>query len=810
MKILVAVLSSALALTAAELPDRTSPSTRVNDVWSLKPSPEVKTTETPKKTAGLKWNALTPDELRMGPTPAPSSTGVLYKKDVWQQTQPSQTLNTSSSAKGMVLRSSFDSTPADNVSSSSPSTGTSQPRVQRRTLWDSLNPITSDKTTAGTTPPSPTPSPAPSPQPVITPAAALRSSWTFREVNPGVRSSTSQPSSSSLSSPSSSSLPSEKVNKRNLFSSDLSVVPRSEASASASGSTQHSSAVHEIRGLEFSLLTHHEFPPAPVPVPEPVPTPVPVPIKNPGVRDLFGTVPQLPVVPPVNQPTSPVRMQWGGIKPLSTAPAMTTPSTDSSISTMRQRDLFDGGLPQQSLENAGTSAPNPPSANPLRAAHDIFAPLAAPTRESESSVPASSPVSKAYIPLDPFDLSLVPAAPTDGAASRRKRELPEGLRSLWKEPVIAPNRSIYIGASSEAQAPQQRALFETEADKKAAQKSRLSSWGNEFNLLEGDAWDELTPTELSLHDREQKEAQSRRAAADAAAARARAQRINPAIYEDPAVRCSISGGVHAFAMQWSTAGTFSNGQEIVPFSTKWTDLIAYEIQPGVDLTLGSFIFKSHFSKGKIRGGNGEATGSSDNGSNSYNDHASLSGIQGTTAAVDAEVNAVMRFIHNQARLSFSVGWGRQEQNLILTEGVQDLPVNIHLDGLNSSYNAAWKGPWVGLAAGWDDVSDIHFEFGAAFHSVSYEGKADWNLRSDLIHPDGIVQNGKGRGLSMFAKFRQPLGHYSEWFGSVEWEHFIVENGEDYIYYTDGTQANTVLKNAEIQGYIVRVGVALRF
>lgn len=66
-------------------------------------------------------------------------------------------------------------------------------------------------------------------------------------------------------------------------------------------------------------------------------------------------------------------------------------------------------------------------------------------------------------------------------------------------------------------------------------------------------------------------------------------------------------------------------------------------------------------------------------------------------------------------------------------------------GLDSSYDAEWYGPWLGV----DVLLDLQ-EQGTAFvrlesHWVNYYARANWNLRDDFAHPVSFEHESNGRG-----------------------------------------------------------------
>ncbi len=113
------------------------------------------------------------------------------------------------------------------------------------------------------------------------------------------------------------------------------------------------------------------------------------------------------------------------------------------------------------------------------------------------------------------------------------------------------------------------------------------------------------------------------------------------------------------------------------------------------------------------------------------------------------------------KLNASIGLSHHEQNYQVTNGRQVLsvdPASIPgctevagflpapigpIFGLNTTYDATWRGPWVGLDAKrsfgeWRFIADLNFHFAS-----EYEGNAFWNLR-----PLWFTQTANGSGVEL--------------------------------------------------------------
>lgn len=96
------------------------------------------------------------------------------------------------------------------------------------------------------------------------------------------------------------------------------------------------------------------------------------------------------------------------------------------------------------------------------------------------------------------------------------------------------------------------------------------------------------------------------------------------------------------------------------------------------------------------------------------------------------------------------GLSIHQQSLTLYDGQQTVPANGALVGLNSSYNAQWKGPWLGMDVLLDLGEHLSLNTGVEYHRADYSADANWNLRSDFAHPLSFSHVAQANGLTAAA------------------------------------------------------------
>ncbi|MBN4054263.1 hypothetical protein JYT87_00980 [Nitrospira defluvii] len=96
-----------------------------------------------------------------------------------------------------------------------------------------------------------------------------------------------------------------------------------------------------------------------------------------------------------------------------------------------------------------------------------------------------------------------------------------------------------------------------------------------------------------------------------------------------------------------------------------------------------------------------------------------------------------------------VGYSYHEQNLTMTNGFQTIPALGPFPSdqiLNSSYDAMWYGPWIGLDLSLETGNKVTIFGTFEYHWATYHAEANWNLRSDFAHPISFENDANGSGL----------------------------------------------------------------
>ena len=156
---------------------------------------------------------------------------------------------------------------------------------------------------------------------------------------------------------------------------------------------------------------------------------------------------------------------------------------------------------------------------------------------------------------------------------------------------------------------------------------------------------------------------------------------------------------------------------------------------------------------------------------------------------DLTVAAGPEFLFYGGRIGLSplLGYSYHEQNLTIKEGFQTFPPLGSFSGLDTSYDAVWKGGWLGINLRLAPTGSLALFGRFEWHEAEYLAEANWNLRDDLQHPVSFEHSAEAaeamviRGGGELAVSRQVrLGV------EVVYQDWQAEDGVDEVYLADGS------------------------
>lgn len=172
------------------------------------------------------------------------------------------------------------------------------------------------------------------------------------------------------------------------------------------------------------------------------------------------------------------------------------------------------------------------------------------------------------------------------------------------------------------------------------------------------------------------------------------------------------------------------------------------------------------------------------------------------------------------RATFSLtpwlGYSTHLQNLRMNDGrqtVSEPPMSLPLgpfDGLDSSYDAFWHGPWVGLQ-GDLALDDRHTLSGQIeYHWADYDAEAEWNLRTDLAQPVSFEHDADGHGINALLSWRYRAPKGPTWQLSLGHQDWQAGPGDVTVHTAGGDRLNTRLNEVNWRSTKIDLGVNYAF
>jgi hypothetical protein len=297
--------------------------------------------------------------------------------------------------------------------------------------------------------------------------------------------------------------------------------------------------------------------------------------------------------------------------------------------------------------------------------------------------------------------------------------------------------------------------------------------------------------------------------------------------EDHKVKFSIYGeyGYRVDNLDWSIAG--SSGTPNILSELTWDDLETFQTKIGgiipiskisIDESIsGELFLKGYIAQGNIHSGDNQDSDYIGNNRTSEFSRSNNDSDSGNVRDYSLAINYRLPPIpdNNNFFMTPKIGYSLHEQNLVMTNGFQTIdtatPANVGpFSGLNSSYDASWKGPFIGLSLEYY-LKDTHqFEISGQFHIVDYYGKANWNLRTDFQHPKSFEHEANGSGINMELKYKfSPLDQLSLSL-ALSHKRFTTQEGIDRTFFSSGTVTEQQLNSVNWNSTSLTTGIAYNF
>lgn len=288
------------------------------------------------------------------------------------------------------------------------------------------------------------------------------------------------------------------------------------------------------------------------------------------------------------------------------------------------------------------------------------------------------------------------------------------------------------------------------------------------------------------------------------------------------VELTVGYGYRQDSFDWNIAGDLQGNDPDVLSELKWKDLHIHEARLGLRTSLDkAFVLKGSIHYGVIvSGDNRDSDYAADNREMEYS-RSINDADKGHT--LDSQLGAGYRFrlISDSISIAPLAGYSYHRQHLTMTDGYQEItwpggPPLGSFNGLDSSYDATWMGPWVGFEMTLEveklRKTPLPVSFYAAweYHWADYHAEADWNLRDDFKHPKSFEHEADGSG--MVASLGVCLRLNDTWLVTLgyETEEWSTERGVDRVFLENNTIIKTRLNEVNWHSDVIHFGCSVSF
>jgi hypothetical protein len=284
----------------------------------------------------------------------------------------------------------------------------------------------------------------------------------------------------------------------------------------------------------------------------------------------------------------------------------------------------------------------------------------------------------------------------------------------------------------------------------------------------------------------------------------------------------LTAGYRTDKLNWHIAGNLQGTHPNIQSELTWSDLKIFQIKIANRTVIKDHLYlRGYLDYGKII--SGENRDSDYNGDDRTIEFSRSLNRSDGNHVLDGSVGIGPRFSFSGSTLTLCplIGYALSEQDLNMVDGNQALtwpggPPLGPIAGLNSRYEAYWKGPWIGV----DLLLSAPFENGpfkkidvivtGEYHWVDYDADANWNLRSDFAHPVSFSHEADGNGIVASVDLFFEINRHLGWQVGMDVTEMTTDAGVDRTYFSDGRTSDTRLNEVRWRSFTVETGISYQF
>lgn len=262
---------------------------------------------------------------------------------------------------------------------------------------------------------------------------------------------------------------------------------------------------------------------------------------------------------------------------------------------------------------------------------------------------------------------------------------------------------------------------------------------------------------------------------------------SPVVEARGALRYDLSLGTdyRRGRLDWNIAGNLAGTTPNILSELSWYDLDVAQITGAARVTLEDrLVLAGRAAYGVVvNGKNQDSDYNGDNRTEEFLRSNSKGGGSITDASIGLgyHVRVFEPASGHYAHVTPMAGYSRHLQYMKITDGRQTIPASGPLANLDSSYDADWSGPWLGLNLRLEASDRTSLVINAEYHRADYYAEANWNLRGDFAHPVSFKHTTQGFGFILSMALSHAVTEHWDVLARMEAQHWQADPGIDTLY-----------------------------
>jgi len=280
---------------------------------------------------------------------------------------------------------------------------------------------------------------------------------------------------------------------------------------------------------------------------------------------------------------------------------------------------------------------------------------------------------------------------------------------------------------------------------------------------------------------------------------------------------SLSTGYRVDDLSWNIAGNIGGSNPNVLSELTWSDLETLQATVSGRALVNEWLYL----RGSLGYGwtfSGDNLDSDFSGNDRTQEYSRSSNSADDGRVLDAAIGIGYQFsfLSGRFRLSPLLGYSYSAQNLTLKDGVQVIATTLStppagpVRGLDSTYDASWLGPWLGIDLSFQITERVALFGSLEYHWAAFDAEGNLNLRNDLDHPRSFEHDADGKGFLITLGTEYLLNGPWSLNMAFSYQKWSADPGLDRLYYANGSIAETRLNEVNWDSYALMLGLVYRF